>query len=77
MSGMVNYTHREDRKMPIKRPEVVEDDHLKYLDSLRNTGKVNMFGAGPYIQEAFDMDAATAATVVVYWMQSFKERCQH
>ncbi len=58
----------------IKRPDVVSDAHLKFLDKLRESGKTNMFGAGPYVQQRFGVSRKDASTIVVYWMQSFEER---
>ena len=33
-----------------KRSEIVTDEHLKYLDGLRESGVTNMFGAGEYVE---------------------------
>ena len=57
-----------------QRPEVVTDDMLEYLDSLRESGAINMFGAGSYVQEEFCLSRRDAKTVVLYWMQTFDER---
>ena len=56
------------------RPAVVDDEHLDYLDELRESGGTNMFGAGPYLQAEFGLDQETASTILVYWMRSFSER---
>ena len=53
------------------RPEFVEDEHLEYLDELRESGITNMFGSAPYLQEAFDLDRHTARDIVAYWMGTF------
>jgi hypothetical protein len=58
----------------IERPEIVEDEHLDYLDDLRESGVTNMFGAGSYVAEEFDLSDADASTVLIYWMHSFGER---
>ena len=34
-----------------KRPDIVKDEHLEYLDGLRKSSVTNMFGAGSYVQE--------------------------
>ena len=57
------------------RPEIVTDEQLEYLDGLRDSGATNMFGAGRYIMAAFDLNSGDAKTVVLYWMESFEERC--
>jgi len=54
-----------------KRPEGIKDEHLTFLDKLRESGATNMFGATPYIEEAFVVDKKTARTILSYWMESF------
>ena len=49
----------------------------EYLDALRETGVTNMYGAGPYVAEAFDMDKAEAHEHLNGWMKTFKEREEH
>lgn len=54
------------------RPEYVTDEHLEYLDKLRESGETNMYGARPYLQRAFDMlDKKLAGQILTYWMNSF------
>lgn len=53
------------------RPEIVEDDHLLFLDGLRETGVTNMFGAAPYVAKEFDLSNDEARTILMYWMESF------
>lgn len=54
------------------RPNYVTDEHLEYLDELRESGITNMFGARPYLQRAFDMlDKKLAGKILTYWMESF------
>ena len=45
-----------------------------YLDELRESGIVNMFGAAPYLEAEFGLDAHTARRYLTQWMQSFAER---
>ena len=54
-----------------ERPEMVEDAHLTYLDRLREDGVTNMFGAGPYLAELYELDPDAARTVLAYWMKTF------
>jgi hypothetical protein len=58
----------------IERPSVVEDEHLTYLDKLRDSGETNMYGARPYLQREFGLDKTTATTILMYWQESFAER---
>ncbi len=60
--------------MAIDRPEIVNDEHLEYLDGLRESGATNMFGAGSYLEGTFGLNSRDARTILQYWMQSFDER---
>lgn len=53
---------------------VANEDHLNYLDELRESGVVNMFGAGPYLEEEFDLSKQEARTILKEWMNTFGER---
>lgn len=57
-----------------KKPEIVTDEHLEYLDDLRESGETNMFGAAPYVQREFALDRKDAVSILNYWMKSFSER---
>lgn len=57
------------------RPELVTPEHLTYLDELRASGIVNMFGAVPFLKNRFpDLDTTEATAVLVHWMHTFSER---
>ena len=60
--------------MGTERPECVEEEHLEYLDDLRESGITNMFGASPYVQQEFDVSGGSATKIVSYWMDSFESR---
>lgn len=51
-------THRERMaafaKGQEERPEFCTNEHLRWLDDLRESGKTNMFGARPYLMEEFE-----------------------
>jgi hypothetical protein len=58
----------------IQRPCFVEDNHLQYLDALRESGVTNMFGAVPYLTEMFPtLTRLQARKVLLYWMQTFAQ----
>lgn len=58
--------------MTKEKPEFYTDKHKRFLDTLRDSGKTNMFGARPYLKKAFpELDDKQAAAVVTYWMASF------
>lgn len=56
------------------KPAFVTDEHLEYLDDLRESGVTNMFGATPYLEKEFDMDRKSAGETLQYWMDTFGER---
>src|SRR5690348_537438 len=60
-----------------ERPEGLEDEHLEYLDELRESGVTNMFGAAPYLAAAYALDIKTARAYLGYWMRTFSERHAH
>ena len=43
-----------------------------YLTALRDTGKVNMMGATPYLQRAFGMNRYEARDALLHWITTFK-----
>ena len=50
------------------------DEYIKYLNELRESGKVNMYGAVPYLQKRFPElmhDPKEARYVLNAWMASF------
>lgn len=58
-----------------ERPEFCTDEMLVFLDSLRQSGVTNMFGAAPYLEEEFDeLNRNKARETLGYWMESFEKR---
>ena len=49
-------------------------EHLDFLDYLRERAVVNMFGAAPYLSAKFGLDKSDAAEVLQDWMDTFEER---
>jgi len=45
-----------------------------FLDDLRESGSVNMFGAGSSIQDQFDITKYEANRFLQVWMTTFGER---
>lgn len=52
--------------MTIDKKEMFE-----YLDTLRETGVTNMFGASPYLQQAFGIDRREAKNILIEWMKTY------
>lgn len=48
-------------------------EYFAYLDALRESGVTNMFGAGPYLMEEYDLSRSEARTVLMSWMQNFQK----
>lgn len=46
---------------------------FKYLESLRSSGVVNMYGAAPHLTAAFAIDKREARTVLDDWMTRYDE----
>jgi hypothetical protein len=51
-----------------------KESMFQYLDNLRESGQVNMFGSGAYLQSAFGLSRYEAKDVVLEWMETFGER---
>lgn len=61
----------------MERPIYLEEEHLHYLDELRESGETNMFDAKLYLMEEFvDLTFDQATKVLFYWMKTFSERHQ-
>lgn len=62
-----------ERKQPAGRPST-EAVHA-YLEGLRRSGAVNMWGSVPYLEEAFDMSRAEARDALIAWIESHRREC--
>ena len=49
----------------------IEDDTMYYafLNDLRDSGQTNMFGAAPYLMEAFDLNKSEAKRILIEWIK--------
>jgi len=50
------------------------EDCLEYLDKLRDSGVVLMYGAMPYLMEEFDISKKDARSILSEWMQTCHTR---
>lgn len=64
---------REEREMTYQQLKF-DAKYYEYLDVLRDTGVTNMYGAGPYLENAFALDKKTARAILLDWMQTFTAR---
>lgn len=55
----------------MERPKIVEGDYLEYLDELKDSGDVNMFGAATYLAADFNLSRNEAREIVKYWMNTY------
>lgn len=52
-----------------------KEKYFNFLDELRKSGSINMFGATPYLYEAFpELSKEKARKILVEWMETFAER---
>jgi hypothetical protein len=47
-----------------------------YLIALRDSGRINMFGATPYLQDRFGLTRKEATAALINWMNTFKQEKQ-
>lgn len=53
---------------------VNKDAVFSFLDDLRDSGKINMFGAGVYVQELYQIERNKANDLVKEWMATYSDR---
>ena len=46
-------------------------EYFAFLDVLKESGETNMFGAGSYLQEEFNMNKYDARKILSAWMTTF------
>ena len=51
-----------------------KEDIFAFLDNVRESGSINMFGAAPVLQEVFGLDRREAKDILLEWMKTFGER---
>ena len=55
-----------------KKKEGMQPEHKVYLDRLRESGRTNMFGAGPYLRMEFGLDRKESSAILLEWMRTFE-----
>lgn len=48
------------------------EEYFEFLDDLRASGTINMFGAPKALQEVFGLDKAEAFEIFTAWTEKFK-----
>lgn len=54
--------------------DAIKDEVFLTLDRIRDSGKINMFGAAPYIEGWFGLKKSEARFLLGEWMRTFDER---
>ncbi|HET6203917.1 MAG TPA: hypothetical protein VFI25_14090 [Planctomycetota bacterium] len=57
-----------------ERKAEATEEHLRYLDELRESGATNMFGPGPCLEETFGLDPKAAREILGCWTRTFSAR---
>lgn len=47
--------------------------YFSFLDDLRKSGVTNMWGAGPYLDDAFGLKGDESTPILVAWMKTFSD----
>ena len=47
------------------------DERWVFLEALRRSGVVNMFGAGPFLEAEFGLSGREARAVLLDWMKNY------
>ena len=50
------------------------EEHLDYLDILRESGVLNMGGAPAYVQERFNISEKDSSAIFLHWKATFTAR---
>ena len=54
--------------------EDVNEKYYQYLDALRESGAINILGAGAYLERNFRLNKTTARAILMKWMETYSER---
>ena len=49
-----------------------DEMYFEYLESLRDSGKTNMWGAVPFLAMEFEISEEEAGEILVRWIKSFE-----
>lgn len=48
-----------------------KETYYNFLDNLRESGQINMFGAAPVLQEVYGLTRLEAREIVLNWMEDY------
>jgi len=46
-------------------------EYYQYLETLRQSGITNMYGAATYLEEAYDLDRREGSPILLSWIQNY------
>jgi hypothetical protein len=55
----------------------LEKSVFQFLNNLRDSGITNMFGASPYVVEAFEIPKREASMLLTLWMKNFNSEANY
>jgi len=55
----------------------LEKNAFQFLNDLRDSGITNMFGARPYVVEAFGIPEKEAGELLTMWMKNFNSEANY
>ena len=53
---------------------MTDNKYWIYLENLRRSGVVNMFGAAPYLAKEFNLTMIEAHKILVDWMENYNRK---
>jgi hypothetical protein len=62
-------THYTNTSNPVDFPK---NEYYAYLESLRDSGVTNMWGAAPFLQYEFGISYEDAKNILVDWIKSYE-----
>ena len=57
-----------EEKYPIREEW---EEYYKFLEAIRRTGAVNMWGASVYLEEAFELSKNLSRAILVNWINNY------
>ena len=52
---------------------MTDNKHWIYLEKLRRSGIMNMYGAAPYLAKEFNLTRQEALDILVDWMKNYRQ----
>ena len=51
-----------------------KEEMFLFLDNIRESGVINMWSAGQYLEECYELSKRESRDVLLEWMKTFAER---